>query len=34
MGEGLHWRQDCGGDPGWGAELVDWVRTRGAGKED
>ena len=34
------WGRDCiggktvGGDPGWGAELVDWVRTRGAGKED
>ena len=25
---------DFGGDPGWGVELVDWVRTRGAGKED
>ena len=24
----------CWGDPGWGEEPVDWVRTRGTGKED
>ena len=33
-GRGCIGGRGCWGDPGWGEELVDWVRTRGAGKED